>query len=182
MKKYFYYFMEKGCEIFHKDPMKYKILRYKLSGAQIGDNLRTFSPISAAEPYLIKIGNNVTISTGVKFLTHDNSVIKCVENATDLIGTIQIGNNCFIGANSILLPGVIIGDNSIIGAGSVVTKTIPENVIIGGNPAKIIGTVPVFREKVENRVFNFRNVGYMERKRMILENKEKWIVREELEI
>ena len=53
-------------------------------------------------------------------------------------GKIIIGNNCFIGARSTILPGVTIGDNTIIGAGSVVTKDIPSNVVAVGNPCKII--------------------------------------------
>ena len=51
---------------------------------------------------------------------------------------VKIGNNVFIGANTIVLKGVTIGDRSIIGAGSVVTKNIPEDEIWGGNPAKFI--------------------------------------------
>ncbi|EGY1308920.1 N-acetyltransferase, partial [Escherichia coli] len=49
--------------------------------------------------------------------------------------------NASIGANATILPGIIIGENSIIGAGSVVTKDIPDNVIVAGNPAKIIRPV-----------------------------------------
>jgi acetyltransferase-like isoleucine patch superfamily enzyme len=52
----------------------------------------------------------------------------------------KIGNNCFIGINSIIMPGVTIGNEVIIGAGSVVTKNIPDNCIAAGNPAKIIKT------------------------------------------
>ncbi|EFC0264563.1 N-acetyltransferase, partial [Escherichia coli] len=52
-----------------------------------------------------------------------------------------IKKNASIGANATILPGIIIGENSIIGAGSVVTKDIPDNVIVAGNPAKIIRPV-----------------------------------------
>jgi acetyltransferase-like isoleucine patch superfamily enzyme len=54
---------------------------------------------------------------------------------------VKIGDNVFIGVNSVILKGVAIGDNSVIGAGSVVITNIPENVIAAGNPAKVIGTV-----------------------------------------
>jgi acetyltransferase-like isoleucine patch superfamily enzyme len=50
----------------------------------------------------------------------------------------RIGQNCFIGARSIILPGVEIGDNCVVGTGSVVTKNVPANCIVAGNPARII--------------------------------------------
>ncbi len=51
---------------------------------------------------------------------------------------VTIGNNCWIGANSVICPGVTIGENTVIGAGSVVTKDIPANCIAAGNPCKVI--------------------------------------------
>ena len=113
-------------KILHRDSMKLKLERYRLDGAKIGENVRTFSPISSAESYLISVDDNVTISTGVKFCTHDNSAIKIYNTGTDFVGEIFIGNNSFIGMNSILLPGVKIASNCIVGAGSVVTKSFLE--------------------------------------------------------
>ena len=80
----------------------------------------------------------MTISNDVQLITHDNYVIKIIDNATDVFGEIVIGNNCFIGARSIILPGVTIGNNCIIGAGSVVTKDIPPYSVVVGIPAKKI--------------------------------------------
>lgn len=51
---------------------------------------------------------------------------------------VTIGNNCWIGANSVICPGVTIGDNTVIGAGSVVTKDFPANCVAAGNPCKVI--------------------------------------------
>ncbi len=51
---------------------------------------------------------------------------------------VTIGNNCWIGANSVICPGMTIGDNTVIGAGSVVTKDIPANCVVAGNPCKVI--------------------------------------------
>ena len=96
---------EKLCKITRKDSMVYRIEKYRMNGAMIGENVRAFSPISSSEAYLIKVGNNVTISTGVKFCTHDNSVIKIFEDATDLVGPITIGDYSFIGMNTILMGG-----------------------------------------------------------------------------
>jgi acetyltransferase-like isoleucine patch superfamily enzyme len=55
--------------------------------------------------------------------------------------TVILRNGCWIGANSIILPGVEIGENSVIGAGSIVTKSVPKGVVVAGNPAKIIKEV-----------------------------------------
>lgn len=81
-------------------------------------------------PKGIFIGTNTLITREVMILAHDAS--RKVKLDT------KIGNNCFIGVRSIILPGVSIGDEVIIGAGSIVTKDIPSNTIAAGNPAKII--------------------------------------------
>ena len=64
-----------------------------------------------------------------------------------LIKEIKIGNDCFIGIRSIILPGTTIGDRTIVGAGAVVKGNIPAGVIVAGNPAKIIGTVEEYVAK-----------------------------------
>ena len=86
--------------------------------------------LDKTNPQGIKIGKNTCITFGASILTHD----MCTRKRLDTV----IGENVFIGANSIVLPGVTIADNVIIGAGSVVTKDIPSNVIAAGNPARII--------------------------------------------
>lgn len=75
------------------------------------------------------------------------------------VGKVNIGNNCFIGWGAIILPNTTIGDNCIIGAGSVITKSVPKNSIVAGNPAKIIGNTDEFIERhkkfmQEKPVFN----------------------------
>lgn len=73
---------------------------------------------------------------GVKFVSSNHNAIdrKQIINNKPII----IGKNVWIGANSVILPGIEIGNNSSVGAGSIVTKNIPENVIAAGNPARII--------------------------------------------
>jgi acetyltransferase-like isoleucine patch superfamily enzyme len=130
-------------EIWVKIILKYKIIILRLFGAKIGKgcyiytSLRNFDKIYTD---MIKIGNNVTITKGVILLCHDmgkNYIYKRKHN-NEFVGKIKIGNNCFIGMNSIILPNVIIGNNVVIGAGSIVSKNIRDNVIVAGNPAKII--------------------------------------------
>ena len=120
-------------------------------GIQISDNYFTTkhgyiapSVVFDANDYsLITIGDATTISTDVMFLTHDYSISKGLKMIhPDLNGRflkpIQIGSNCFIGMRTILLPGTTLGNNVIVGAGAVVKGTFPDNVVIGGNPAKVI--------------------------------------------
>lgn len=98
------------------------------------------------EPNLIFIGNGTVIAKSSILLTHDFS-IECgleaigeakPEYEAQFLKEIHIGNNCFIGARSFVLPGTRIGDNCIIGAGSVVSGEIPSNSIYAGNPARFI--------------------------------------------
>lgn len=125
---------------------------------------------------MITVGNNVTVSSGVKFITHDNSAIKVFETGTDLVGAINIGSNSFIGMNVLLLPGVHLPENTIVAAGSVVTKSIAQpGMIIAGNPAITIGTVDEFREKYNNKVFDFNEMSRDERKAFTLKNMGMWI-------
>lgn len=141
---------------------------FKAEGCKIGENARIFSNIATSESYLIEIGDNVTISNNVQFITHDNSVIKVLPDATDVFGKICIGNNCFIGARSILMYGVSLPDNTIVAAGSVVTKSISESgKILGGNPAKVIGSVDAFAEKVKPFALNLKKLSPEEKKQLL---------------
>lgn len=124
---------------------------FRKCGIFIGTNTHIFSDISGGEGYLISIGNNVTISNNVSLITHDASVSHYIDNATDIFGKITIGNNCFIGMNSTILPGISIADGCVVGAGSVVTKSIHESGSVwAGNPAKKICTVECLKEKYSN--------------------------------
>lgn len=81
-------------------------------------------------PAGIHIGAYTTVTFGVAILTHDM--------ARHMRADTRIGRNCFIGAHSIILPGVTIGDGSIVAAGSVVNRDVPPGSIVGGNPAKVL--------------------------------------------
>lgn len=86
--------------------------------------------LDRTNPKGIHIGSNSYIAFDVAILTHD--MVRGLKVDT------YIGDNCFIGARSLILPGIKIGNSSIVAAGSVVTKNVPENCIVAGNPAKII--------------------------------------------
>lgn len=128
-------------------------------GMSIGEDCTIYAPkntiIDQQYPWLISIGNHVRITEGVILLTHDYSwsVLKQikVENVAGAIlgaaGEVVIGNNVFIGMNSIILRGTHIGDNVIIGAGSVVSKNCESGWVYAGNPAKKVITVEKFYQK-----------------------------------
>lgn len=141
---------------------------YRKKGVTIGSGCSIFSNILTPEAYLVTIGNNVTIAPGCIFLTHDNSVSKVLPEYTDVFGRINIGDNCFIGAGSIILPGVTIGDNCIVAAGSVVSKSHPGGAVIAGNPAKQITDIDYYREKVRPFCFSTRNMNATDKKHAIL--------------
>lgn len=120
---------------------------------KVGKNFFFQPRIIPDEPKLISFGDNVVVASGVTFVTHD--VIDKVLNKMDLNFTfnyncapIEVGNNVFIGCNVTILPNVKIGNNVIVAAGSVVTKDVPSNSVVGGNPAKVIST---FDEYVNTR-------------------------------
>ena len=111
-------------------------------------------PLAAfgSEPYLITIGQNVEITAGVVFITHDGAAWSLRNfdekyKSLDIFGPIKVGNNVFIGNNAIILPGVTIGDNVVIGAGAVVAKDIPSNSVAAGTPAKVIRSLEEYGER-----------------------------------
>ncbi|MDR3609511.1 MAG: acyltransferase [Ignavibacteriaceae bacterium] len=124
---------------------KYKYINYKrkvnnciANGLSLGRNV-TIMPGAYIDPrysFLISIGDNCSLSNGVIVLAHDASTYKFTNGFTRL-GKVVIKNNCYIGSNAIILPGVEIGPNVLIAAGSVVNKNIPPNSCVAGVPARV---------------------------------------------
>lgn len=106
--------------------------------------------IDANFPWLIDIGNNVTLASWVYLVAHDGASKKHIGYSK--VGRINIGNNVFIGARSIVLPNVSIGDNCIIGANSIVTKNIPDNSVAAGNPAKVIMSLETYKKHLKEQI------------------------------
>ena len=123
---------------------KYHVYRH------IGDNCMIQPRKVPLYPQLISLGDNVWIASNVVFCTHD--VIhhmlnnKYNTNYCEHMGCIEIGDNSFVGANSIILSNVKIGKNTIIGAGSIVTHDI-EGGVFAGSPAKFICSIEEFIER-----------------------------------
>lgn len=128
-------------------------------GIDIGENCFIYNSLDdySTESYLITIGNNVTITSGVKLLTHDGGMRVLIQvgmlEKADKFGKITIGNNVFVGLNSIILPNVTIGDNVVIGAGSIVTKNLSSNGVYAGNPAKYICSIDDYYKKIKIKFY-----------------------------
>jgi len=118
-------------------------------GVQIGADceIMTRPGNFGSEPWLVEIGSRVTISTDVLLLTHDGSSRLYREKYSDSpwgnrFAPIRVFDNCFIGARTIILPGVTVGPGSIVGAGSVVTRSVPPDTVWAGSPARELSKMP----------------------------------------
>ena len=121
-------------------------LRIK-KGMKVGENCHIYSAesIDGAWPWLISFGDNVTVSSNVTILAHDAS-LNVVSCGTKL-GRVEIGNNVFIGANSIVLCDTRINDNVVVAAGSIVTSDLEANAVYAGAPARRMCSIDAFRDK-----------------------------------
>lgn len=135
------------------------IRQLRRKGLKVGKNLFVVSNVSLDRNncHLISIGDNCTLAHNVVILAHDTS--GCVASRTQhRIAPVKLGNNCFIGSNTVVLPGVTIGDNVIVGAGSVVTRNLPSNCVAAGNPARMLETMDEFGVKQRRRELEKSNI------------------------
>lgn len=149
------------------NPIKYA----KKIGVNITGNVFLYGKISwSTEPWIIEIGDNVHITDGVKFLTHDGGTLLFRKDIPDLEITkpIIIRNNVYIGNNVIILPGVTIGNNVVIGAGAVVSKDIPDNSVAAGVPARIIKSIDEYLEKLKSESLHFGHLKGQEKDQALM--------------
>lgn len=139
----------------------------------MGSDCEVFKNVDfGSEPYLIEIGDNVKITYGVRFITHDGGV-HVLRNLRKLskesiYGKIKVGNNVFIGNEAMILPGVDIGNNVIIGSRSVVTKSIPSNSVVAGCPAKIVSNLDKYYNKNKSKYIDTSEKKINDRKIYLL--------------
>jgi acetyltransferase-like isoleucine patch superfamily enzyme len=177
IKKILFYF----CILFKKSIIL-RNLAFKLNsvellcreGAQIGSNCRWMSQCYCSEPFLLTIGNNVSVGLGVQLITHEGGVWvlrhMTKNHKLEKFGRVVIGNNVFLGNNAIVFPNVTIGDNVIVGAGSLVIKDIPSGSVVAGQPAKKIKDIDDYINSTISSCISSRGLPPIERRRLIFEN------------
>ncbi|EKA02422.1 TPA: chorismate mutase [Enterococcus faecium] len=108
----------------------------------VGENFYANFNCTFLDVSTIEIGDNCMFAPNVQLYTATHPLHPVKRNSgLEYAKTIKIGNNVWLGGGVIVTPGVTLGDNVVVGAGSVVTKSFPDNVVIAGNPARIIKTV-----------------------------------------
>jgi acetyltransferase-like isoleucine patch superfamily enzyme len=160
--------MLRRLRILHRN---YVIGQLKKKGLQIADDCQVLGSPNCfgSEPWLVSIGKNVTITAGVRFVTHDGAsrVVRNNPRYANVkkFGRITIHNNCFIGLTAVLMPGVTIGPDSIVAAGAVVVKDVPPGEVHGGVPAKKICTVEEYAEKILETMPDYNLAAYKQDKK-----------------
>ena len=125
-------------------------------GVRVGEGVRFYAVsrgMFGSEPWMIKIGNNLHITAGCTFVTHDGGtlILRKDEPTLEWTAPIEIGNDVYIGTQCIILPNVKIGDRCIVGAGSIVTRDIPKNSVVAGVPARMICSTDEYLEKMKSK-------------------------------
>ena len=135
----------------------------RLIGVNIGNNCLVYRSMEwSSEPYLVTIGNNVQLTRGVAIHTHGGgNAIRNQIPDFDTFGKVKIKDWAYIGAHAQIMPGVTIGKDAMVAAGSIVTKSVPDGMVVGGNPAKIICSVEEYIER--NLKYNVKTKGLSEK-------------------
>jgi acetyltransferase-like isoleucine patch superfamily enzyme len=136
-------------------------VRYlRRAGSRIGRDCDIATDVAnfGSEPWLVEIGDRVSVTSGVRLVTHDGSSrlfrdrIPGSSRYGNRFGTIRIHDDSFVGVGAILLPGVSVGPESIVAAGSVVTKSVPPRTVVAGVPARTVCDLDEYVERYRERM------------------------------
>lgn len=151
------------------------------AGVVMGSGNFIASRFWSSEAYLIKIGSNVALTDGSKIFTHGGGrSARFKYPKFDCFGKVSIGDYVYIGTNSLIMPGVTIGDHVLVAAGSVVTKSVPDNVVVGGNPAKILCTIDEYIERNMRYNLNSKGLSSVDKKNLLLSLPEEKFIRKSI--
>lgn len=120
---------------------------------QMGEHCSIQMNVTFTDPGYVRLGNNVRLS-GCIFFGHDGSVNmlnRAYGCKLDKVGKVDLRDNVFVGHGAIVLPGVTIGPNAIVAAGSVVSRDVPPNSIVAGAPAKVVGNLDEYVERMKSK-------------------------------
>jgi len=137
---------------------------FRKQGAKVGTDSRLLIRSLGSEPWLVRIGDHVTISFNVTLLTHDGAAWVFAREFPSIqkFGQVEILDNCFIGAGAIIMPGVRIGPNSIVGAGALVSRDVAPNSVVAGVPARPMCSLEDYRKKLLDSWEVQRPAGYLD--------------------
>lgn len=146
-------------------------------GVQMGTDVHFYEMrpgMFSTEPWLIRLGSHVHVTSGVQFVTHDGGTLVLRHKTSDLevevTAPISVGDRVYIGMNSIILPGVTIGDDVVIGAGSVVSRSIPAGVVAAGVPAKIIKSLDQYHSDLLEKSLGFGHLSAADKEAKLREH------------
>lgn len=150
-------------------------VRYaRLIGVNLGSNCLIYRSMEwPSEPYLVTIGNNVQLTRGVAIHTHGGgNVIRRKVPDFDAFGKVVIKDWAYIGSHAQIMPGVTIGEGAMVAAGSIVTKSVPDGMVVGGNPARLLCSVDEYLERNIQYNMHIKGLDEKEKKQRLLTNDE----------
>lgn len=139
-------------------------------GVKVGEKCHIASDVHfSSEPYLIEIGSNVALTQGVMIHTHGGArVARTRIPDFDMFGRVTICDNAYIGSGAQIMAGVTVGNGALVAAGSIVTKSVPDGVVVAGNPAKFVCTVDEYIERNAKYNVGTKGLSYEEKKKALL--------------
>lgn len=159
----------------------------KCVGVKMGKGCLINTKGFPSEAYLISLGNYVRVAPGTHFFTHGGlwpQRFRHPELLLEQWGGIKVGDYSYIGEACLVMPGVEIGSNCVVGAGSVVTKSVPDGMMVAGNPAKIIGKTEDMVHRVAARCpvksRDFYKLSAKERRNFIMSIPEEQLVHKKM--
>lgn len=121
-----------------------------------------------SEPYLVTVGSHCQL-TNCQIFTHGGgNSVRRLHPDFDCFGKVSIGDYVYIGTNALIIPGVTIGSNVLIAAGSIVTKSIPDNMVVAGNPARIICSIEDYYKRNKKYDLHSKNLSAKDKKELLL--------------